>query len=460
MTNQLLGGNRPLAFRREIVEPVLRTLMAGDSCSLVGVGSSGKSNVARHLARPDVLAYHLGDAAPTRLSVLVNCTDLSDLTAGAFHTLILESLLSAVQVASHLPAQLASQIEGLFDRATETASPERKRTYLKQALALVFQSGVEQVFVILDDFDHVARHAPSATLNSLRSLRDSYKTKVAYLTLTRRELAFLRDEAEFQELFEIVSPTTIAVGASSDEDARVMARQLAEQWGLAHRLTPACVQRVLELSGNHSGLLKAILLAMRHNEQISPVAPDALEKLQTHQDVLPECERIWESLETEETDDLAAIAGQQPPAGSGVTQLLTKGLIRAGAAGDYEIASPLFAALVASRSAPSSDGSAPGRVRIEFDPMRGEVRIDGHAVRHLGAVELRLLAKICECYPQPATCAELLVEMLAVEPVPRRYGGSPDARLAQYLTELKRRLDLVKLDCLNIRNDGGCRLML
>jgi ABC-type protease/lipase transport system fused ATPase/permease subunit len=44
----------PVSFRAETVQQVVRLLRSGESCALVGVGSSGKSNIARHLARPDI----------------------------------------------------------------------------------------------------------------------------------------------------------------------------------------------------------------------------------------------------------------------------------------------------------------------------------------------------------------------------------------------------------------------
>ena len=67
----------PVDFRSEVIGPALKALAAGESCSLVGVGSCGKSNVARLVARYDVRAYHLGDLAQSTLGVLVDCTKFS-----------------------------------------------------------------------------------------------------------------------------------------------------------------------------------------------------------------------------------------------------------------------------------------------------------------------------------------------------------------------------------------------
>ncbi len=455
-------GNRPVSFRRELTARVLKTLVSGESCSLVGVGSSGKSNVARHLARRDVLAYHLGNLAATRLSVLVDCNELVEYAPLALHVLILDALRRAIQDARSSSGGVADRVATLLDRAIESASAERARTNLKDAFDEVFRSGVEQVFILLDDFDHVVQNAPSPMLNSLRSFRDNHKRKLMYATFTRRELGYLRDQAQFQEFYELVAANTFAVGPYSDDDARAMVQQLSGQWTLAGRLSLKTVENLLAWSGNHPGLIRAMLMAMWHSAHINPAAPDALSQLQKHQDVVPECEHIWESLENEEKDALMAIVLGRPPTDvDALRPLEVKGLISVGLAGGYAIRSPVFAAFVAAQTSPSPGTAGVQADRpFEFYPGRNEVRINGYSIRDLDPVELSLLRRICERYPRPASRAELISDMQYSETVPRRYSGSTDARLSQYLIGLKRRLDLIKLDCLRIHPDGTCELAL
>lgn len=454
MKDELPKGDRPLSFRRDLIRRVLNVLASGESCSLVGVGSSGKSNVARHLARRDVLAYHLGARAEKCLSVLVNCTDLTEYTPAALHTLMLDALRRALQEALPSANGVTAQVVALRDQAIESASAERARINLKDAFVAVFRSGFDQLFILLDDLDPVVQRAPPAMLNGLRSFRDDHKRKLMYATFTRRELAYLRAEDRFQEFYELVAAHTIPIGPYADDDARDLVRQLSEQWG-SGGLSPAAVEALLTWSGNHPGLLRAILTAMRRNPSIRAGAPDALSRLQSHCDVLPECEHIWESLELEEQAALTAIVRRTAPGQrDGLRPLEVKGVIHA-QAGGYAIRSPIFAAFVASQLPPQA-----GRGPFEFDPARNEVRINGYPVRDLSPVELSLLRRICERYPQPASRAELLADMLARESLARQYGGSPEARLSQYLAGLRRRLDLIKLDCLRIYPDGACQLVL
>src|SRR5262250_3147219 len=67
----------PVGFRAETLQQVVRLLRSGESCSVVGVGSSGKSNVARHLARADVRKEYFGDEAGSTIIIYLNCKPLA-----------------------------------------------------------------------------------------------------------------------------------------------------------------------------------------------------------------------------------------------------------------------------------------------------------------------------------------------------------------------------------------------
>lgn len=58
-------GNRrpPLSYRSELLEKVIVHLLAGECCSLIGIASVGKSNLARFLQRRDV-QLHYWDKKP------------------------------------------------------------------------------------------------------------------------------------------------------------------------------------------------------------------------------------------------------------------------------------------------------------------------------------------------------------------------------------------------------------
>ncbi|MGQ9888840.1 MAG: hypothetical protein ACUVSX_10165 [Aggregatilineales bacterium] len=52
----------PIDFRQQEVGHIMERWRAGESCSLVGVGSVGKSNLLQHLANPQVQAAYMKEA--------------------------------------------------------------------------------------------------------------------------------------------------------------------------------------------------------------------------------------------------------------------------------------------------------------------------------------------------------------------------------------------------------------
>lgn len=440
----------PVDFRNEIIKPLLKALGAGESCSLVGVGSSGKSNVIRHLLRQDVREHFLGEPAQGILLLYVDCTKLLDYTMRALHGLILEAMLRATEKVGTELAALHPKLERLWEQATDSESPDRTRRALEEAVARVLQAGATQIYVILDDFDHVVQKASAPVLNSLRSLRDNHKYRVVYVTVTRREMAFLRDENEYQDFHELVSSTTIPIGPYSEVDANLMIDRLSLRWNLRQKLNEIERQRLLEVSGRHAGLLSAILRATQRDEPILLTSPDLLEELRGHRDIEPECIKIWESLEQNEIDDLLALVRRGWPIGNGVHQLERKGLIWRRLDGAYDIFSPVFADFV--RSALPE-----GHISIELVPERHEVWIEGRKINSLERIEYQLFACLYHHRGQTVSRQELIKEMIRAETggrVSDRPTGPPERRLESYMSEVKLKIGTGKRDFI-FREPGG-----
>ena len=51
----------PLSYRAELLRPLLANLRAGECCSVIGVGGTGKSNLTRFLQRRDVQQAYWND---------------------------------------------------------------------------------------------------------------------------------------------------------------------------------------------------------------------------------------------------------------------------------------------------------------------------------------------------------------------------------------------------------------
>lgn len=438
----------PVEFRSEIIKPLLKTLASGESCSLVGVGSSGKSNVVLHLLRADVREHYLGESARNTLCVRVDCAELSDYSIHSLQGLILEAVLHAVKQMGAGMDAIRQSLDQLWEQVTGTESQERTRRALEDAITRLLQAGVRQVYIILDDFDHVVQKAAPPTLNSLRALRDKHKYQVMYVAVTRRELAFLRNEHEFEDLYEIVCNETIPIGPYLEQDADFMADRLAARWGLPGQLSTDEKQCLRKASGCHAGLLRAILWSTQCVEHVPLTSPDLTEKLRGHRDIIPECIKIWESLEDREIANLVSLVGQGWPVDAGVEQLEAKGLARHNLDDTWEVFSPVLEDFVSARLPPR-------RFDVELEPE--QVRVNGRLIK-LEAVEFQLFACLYYQRGKLVPRQELIGQMIKSEAGQRRFPGSPEQRLEGYMAEVKRKINSIRQEFV-VHAPNGYRLV-
>jgi hypothetical protein len=442
----------PVSFRSETVQQVVRLLRSGESCALVGVGSSGKSNIARHLARPDVRQEYFGAEAAATLVVYLNCKPFAhrapaDFYLEALHQLgrALDSIPDAGALAGARPA-----VATLW-QAAQTDPDVLARRNLDQALGLAVQAGAQHLIFILDDCDDLLHFAPPYFFSDLRGLRDNYKVRLVYLTLTRREPAFLRDDTpEFEELFELLSSPghTLPVAPYVETDALLMLRRLAARQVPARALSEPEARRLFDLSGGHAGLLRALFFATQYTPDLaaSLMSPSEWTRLADHADVEGECRKIWDSLEVEEQDDLRRLARRQAPTADGLRRLERRGLARAHFSRPPELFSPVFErCLHAILGEAGSNGSAThpaANAPVEFLELGRQVRIDGHLITDLLAPEYEVLRCLTNSAPEPCELLTMIEAMRLAEQLERsgKPSGDPLRRLDNYLRQLKAKL--------------------
>jgi hypothetical protein len=441
----------PVTFRGEIIQKLLDLLKQGESCSLIGVGSSGKSNVVRHINRADVREYYLGDYAKDVLNLYVNCTELTETpySARGLYRLILDVMIKTVRNAGSDLAAQHSKLRDLWRETLDSESDVLARSNLEEAFYSVFETGVKQTFISFDDFDSFYAQAPAASVNSLRALRDDYKVKLAYVSVTRRELSYLRDPRDVEDFLELVVPTTtFAAVPYSEPDARFMVKRLASREDPPRIPTELEEARLLELSGRHAGLLRMIYKATR--DQSSLMSHDLLEVLQEHPAIVEECEKIWASLLEDEQRDLDAVVSECQPTGIGLGALLAKGVVRASSNGTYVVFSPVFARFIVKHL----------RQWLPISLVPGQpVRVHGRVVSDLNGIEHQLLSLLVQQYPKMVTEGQLLDEMHRAERGRAQTEGPPQRRLRIYLTEIKRKIEFEDQKYIFSFPDGRVRLL-
>jgi|GEM_PF-586775 len=457
----------PVSFRAETVEPVVRLLRSGESCALVGVGSSGKSNIARHLARADVRQEYFGAEAAATVVAYLNCKPFAHRAPAEFYLHVLDQLGRALEAATLHPrdpqrgqAELGQADAGALAtarpalaelwQAAQADPAVLARRNLDLGLGALVQAGALHILLVLDDCDDLLAHAPPFFFSDLRGLRDNYKVRVVYLTLTRREPGFLRDDTpEYEELFELLSSPghTLPVAPYVESDGLLMLRRLAARQTPPRPLSEPEARRLFDLSGGHAGLLRALFFATQSAPELAAVvmSPSEWVRLADHADVEGECRKIWDSLEVEEQADLRRLARQQPASADGLRRLERRGLARAHFNRAPELFSPVFERCLKTIIGDAGEGQAappPPAAEVEFLELGRQVRVDGQLVTNLLAPEYEVLRCLAAAAPEPCEMLTLIEAMRLAEQQERagKLHGDPLRRLDNTLRQLKAKL--------------------
>lgn len=443
---------------------MLRHLMRGDSLTLIGVGSSGKSNVARHLARRDVREYHLGDAARGTAGVLVDFLHYTQADVVGMHSALVSALAEAA-ARTDAPASLAgcrSDLLILRRQTAEATTPNLSGPCVTDALRLVFSAGMRQIFFLLDDFDRALQTAPAAALLSLRGFRDTHKGMLSYVAVLRREMAYVRPNIqEYEDFYELVSKPVIAVGAYDANDAAFMMQVLA---GGAQPLTPAHQDRVLELSGGHPGLIRHVFGAAQAGK-VDLDARDAAAQLADRADVIVECDRIWESLAEDERDAATALATRHAldNAEAGLARLMYKTLAKQ-QGGQKMLFSPVFreyAAALATEDAADQpqENNPPARASMTFERETHSIVLDGRRIALEDDVGYRLVECLWGGRNRAVPHRDLMEIVLGPRGAAGRFRGPPEERLHAYMQDLLRRVNVPNRQYIRANADGSYMFM-
>lgn len=418
----------PLTFRAETVTAIMHHLAAGDSCAVVGIGSVGKSNLLRFLLRDDVRQAQLGPAWSSYLFVYVDINKILKMSLWGLFELMLHQLI--IQL-THQGADevILQKIEALHRSATEPPTRYLALRYLERAIKIVCHQLELRLVFLIDEFDEFCRSMPVRGFSALRALRDEYKYRLMYLVATRLELKRLRDERlEIEAFEELVASHTNWIGPYSAEDAVTMLHRLEKRHKT--RLNDEAINKVLQATGGHPGLLREAYQVARH----SPA--DFFEVLSSRPHVQDECQRIWLSLAPEEQRVMVSLAGSPAPPPTQpqvVEQLRRKGLVGGPWAGNNQIFSSLLTAYIKQQHPMVG-------AHIHVDRKRHTVWVKGYEIRGLTPLEYRLIAYLEERRGQVCTRDELAQHLYPDDMAPAG-AGVTDTRLDSVIKRLRKQIE-------------------
>jgi hypothetical protein len=302
---------QPLDFRKNDVEYVIQRWRAGDSCSLVGVGSVGKSNLLQHLVDPDVHRhYKMGDKFkvitidPALLGPLPKGDDSEQIRCWAGYELMMHRLFLAFYPFDMLSREDAEGLYNAYEMLQDGTNPlyaYMGLRYFELGLDYFMRAGIQIVF-IFDEFEDMFKQMPVKFFQTLRGLRDANKQQLSYLTFTRAPLMTLVEQhqipaLEIEPFTELFTDNLRYVGPYNALDSRRMLDNLIARNQVTH--TDEEIEFLLNISGGYAGLLRTCYRSLGNIGALDSATlknGEALRRLLFQRAIQDELLTLWKSL--------------------------------------------------------------------------------------------------------------------------------------------------------------------
>jgi len=322
-----MANEKNLTYRQDEIKWTLNRLNAGNSCALVGVGSVGKSNLVRHLMRPEVHKTYLGKDADqlhlilidpnNMLDMLPPVTGSTDRTSWAGYEIMTHRLYRYFHpYFAQMPPAIATEFYEVYQNLLDGENPMTTHTglrMLEHCVDLMIGQGSRLAFVF-DEFEHLLQELPPKFFRTLRGIRDDHKYDLMYVTVSRKTMPELviehgYDYDALEPFIELFSDNIRYISALSEPDARDMLAELAQRQEMP--CTPLMADLLLRITGCHSGLLRSAFSASRElSDEMADEA--AVKRLSRLHGIQAEARTLWLSLEAREQAVLLSLIGQRP----------------------------------------------------------------------------------------------------------------------------------------------------
>ncbi len=325
---------QPMEFRQQEVGYVMERWRASNSCSLVGVGSVGKSNLLQHLAESTVQSFYMKDVAegkvfkaiiidPSMLGPLPEGTaDAEQIRCWAGYELMMHRLFLAFYPFNVLDADDARVFYETYQALQDGTNPlyaYMGLRYFELGLEIFMKRGIQVVFMF-DEFEEMLRQLPVKFFLTLRGLRDVNKRQLSYLTFTRSPLPDVANRLQINALdiepfLELFTDNVLFVGPYNESDARNMLQDLMRRNNKNY--DTYTTDFLLWSTGSYAGLMRAAFRSLDSfgqldSNKIMTMSDQIVQNLAAKRAVRMECRTIWTSLSAGEQNLLRELARPKP----------------------------------------------------------------------------------------------------------------------------------------------------
>ncbi|MBZ0283274.1 MAG: hypothetical protein K8L97_21235 [Anaerolineae bacterium] len=325
---------QPMEFRQQEVGYVMERWRASDSCSLVGVGSVGKSNLLQHLSDPEVQAFYMQDVADGKpfKAIIIDPSMLGPLSGitpenepercWAGYELMMHRLFLGFYPFDNLPPGDAQVFYDTYQTLQDGTNPlyaYMGLRYFELGLEVFMRNGVQIVFMF-DEFEEMLKQLPVKFFLTLRGLRDTNKRSLSYLTFTRSPLPGVIDHLgikalEIEPFTELFTDSVVFVGPYNENDARNMINDLIRRND--RKYESYAVDFLLWATGRYAGLMRSGFRALENlghldANTVMTESERLVHELALKRAVRIECKTIWLSLSEKERSMLKEFTKPRP----------------------------------------------------------------------------------------------------------------------------------------------------
>jgi hypothetical protein len=290
----------PITYRSQELLEISRWIATSRSGSVVGLPGVGKSNLLGFLChRPDALETYLPSSEGRVILIPV---DLNNLPANNLATLYRTILRSLHESGHRFESSLRESIHAQYLENRSQRDPFLSQSALRELLG-VFQNNDIRLVLVLDRFDKFCTHATPHMTDTLRGLRDSFKSTLSYIVGMRQEVVYLPDPDALGELYELLDLNVCWVGALSDADCRQLITTVTRPASM-----PPSEQEVAQLLELGGGLAAILMSACQWWLTVGDLpAAQWGDELLKERGVRYRLEELWSALSQEEQQTLSEL---------------------------------------------------------------------------------------------------------------------------------------------------------
>ncbi len=287
-------------YRKEEMKTMTKWIAEGRSCTVLGLGGSGKSNFLGFLSHhPKALQHYLPTSKGQTILIPV---DLNNLVENSLSILYRTILRDFHENCTLFDEKYQLQISKLYFENRGTKDPFISQSALRE-LFYTFQKDNIRIVLVLDRFDHFCEFATPVMFNTLRGFRDGFKSTLSYIIGMRQHPKYLPNLFVAGELYEILDRHICWVGKMNEADAKRFIDE--ETFKATTPPSESAIKKIIELSGGYPSLLKAVCswwLSAKDKDKV-----DWKTVLLEKHSIQHRLEEIWEGLTQEERSVLVEV---------------------------------------------------------------------------------------------------------------------------------------------------------